>query len=308
MAGLPLSFPLGPDPQTLAASLAQAIERVREYGVAASEAASAEVSARERAWRRIEALQTRHSRRMGQLRDREASETATCWSGLARPVSSALASAAAAMLRSAAGLRTGMASTAGAILSHFISTIAQMAAQWAAGKLAMLGASAAAAGGEKTIQATSAATGAIAVRTAALANISAKAAEGAAAAGASVAYWPYWGWAAAPGVAAETYGMLSAYAAGLAVPSAAGGWEVPRDTLAMVHQDEMILPASISDHIRDSMAGNGQGRKPAGDTHLHVNLSAVDSRGMDRVFKRNRGALCRAITAAHRDAALKSPA
>lgn len=303
MPPFPLSWPLGPDPQALAANLAQAVERVREYGVAAAEAAGAEVTARAAAWRRIETLQTRHSRRMGQVRDREVAQTAAGWAGLARPISTAFSSAASAMLRSAAGLRSGMAASAGGILSHFISTISQMAAQWAAGKLVMLGASTAAAGGEKTIQTTAAAAGVVAIRTAALANISAKAAEGAVAAGASVAYWPYWGWAAAPGVAAETYGMLSAYAAGLALPSAAGGWEVPRDTLAMVHEDEMILPASISDHIRDSMAGGGPAR-PAGDTHVHFNVSAVDARGVEKFLKRNQGALGRTIRRMHRDAAL----
>lgn len=303
MAGLPLSFPLGPDPQTLASNLAQAIAQVREYGVAASEAAGLEVSARAAAWRRIEGLQSQHTRRMGQVRDREVAQTAACWAGLARPISSAFASAASAMLRSAAGLRTGMADTAGAILGRFISAISQMAAQWAAGKLAMLAASTAAASEETTTTATAAAAGALAVKTAALSNISAKAAEGGAAAGASVAYWPYWGWAAAPGVAAETYGMLLSFSAGLAVPSAAGGWEVPRDTLAMVHEDEMILPASISDHIRDSMSAGGQDGGKV-EQHDHWHISAVDAKSVEKFFMRNQGALGRTMRRMRRNAVL----
>ena len=267
-----------------------------------------EVKERAQILHQIEALQGQHQVKMDQLRKQEVLAERTRWKNVMQPATSAMASATTSMLTRMQTWREGVASVAQAILSQFVGTIYTMVQEWAAGQLAMGTVSATRASEEVAVQSQAALAGAVAVRSAALANISAKAAEGGAAAGASVAYWPYWGWAAAPGVAAETYGMLMSFSAGLAVPSAAGGWEVPRDTLAMVHEDEMILPASISDHIRDSMGAGGQAQRKEGDTHLHLNVPALDSRGLDRVLRRNRGALCRAITAAHRDAALRSPA
>ena len=88
------------------------------------------------------------------------------------------------------------------------------------------------------------------------------AAVGAAAAGASVAAIPVVGWAMVPEVAAATYGILGGFAA---LASAAGGMDVDRDQLVQVHKKEMIIPARISDTIRDlaSMARPAWGQTPA---------------------------------------------
>ena len=43
------------------------------------------------------------------------------------------------------------------------------------------------------------------------------------------------------------------------LPSAAGGWVVPNDTLAMVHQNEMILPAHLSQGLAGMIGGGGAG-------------------------------------------------
>ena len=72
--------------------------------------------------------------------------------------------------------------------------------------------------------------------------------------------------AAAPAAAA------SAAVLALSLPSAAGGWVVPNDTLAMVHENEMILPAHLSQGI-GSMIANGQ--SGGGTTnHFNVNVAA----------------------------------
>jgi hypothetical protein len=66
--------------------------------------------------------------------------------------------------------------------------------------------------------------------------------------------------AAAFGAAAYAIGAGFAGMAGAAMPSAAGGWErVPSDTLAMVHKDEQILPASYAEGLRGLVAGGGKG-------------------------------------------------
>ena len=43
------------------------------------------------------------------------------------------------------------------------------------------------------------------------------------------------------------------------IASAAGGWVVPSDQLAMVHQNEMILPANISQGLQSMISANGGG-------------------------------------------------
>lgn len=79
------------------------------------------------------------------------------------------------------------------------------------------------------------------------------AALGATAAGASVAAIPVTGWAMAPGVAGETYAMLSAFA-GL-TSLATGAWNVPRDMAANLHAGEMVVPQSYAAGMRQSGGG-----------------------------------------------------
>src|SRR5438105_381649 len=75
-------------------------------------------------------------------------------------------------------------------------------------------------------------------------NIMASASSGAAAAGSSVAAIPLVGWSMVGPVSEATFGMLSAFAAGIA------GYElggiVPQTGLILAHKGEKILPASMS--------------------------------------------------------------
>jgi hypothetical protein len=65
---------------------------------------------------------------------------------------------------------------------------------------------------------------------------------------------------AASAAAAAAFGVLA---------SAAGGWDVPHDTLAMVHKDEKILPADWPEKLRAVAAPAGGA---AGPTHLTLHL------------------------------------
>ena len=66
--------------------------------------------------------------------------------------------------------------------------------------------------------------------------------------------------------AAEAGATTMSFMSGLALSSAAGGWDqVPSDQLAMIHKNEMILPAPLAQSVRDmSEAGGG------GATHVHL--------------------------------------
>ncbi|WP_288127892.1 phage tail length tape measure family protein [Thiomonas sp.] len=80
------------------------------------------------------------------------------------------------------------------------------------------------------------------------------------------------------------------------VASAEGGWDrVPMDNApALLHRDEMVLPADLAEGIR-SMTGSGAG---SGETHLHFH--AVDGPSMSAWFQRNPRVLLDALGHAHR--------
>jgi hypothetical protein len=62
-----------------------------------------------------------------------------------------------------------------------------------------------------------------------------------------------------------------------------GAQQLPEDTLAMVHKNEMILTPDLADNIRSLGSGNsssGNSRTRTGNTTFNVNASAIDGRGM----------------------------
>ena len=78
------------------------------------------------------------------------------------------------------------------------------------------------------------------------------------------------------------------------VASAEGGWDrVPFDNApALLHKDEMVLPADLAEGVRN-MSGGG------GNTY-HYHIHANDAQGFENMLKRNPGALVRALGHAHR--------
>ena len=105
---------------------------------------------------------------------------------------------------------------------------------------------------------------------------------------------------AAAGPAAAGEATVMAAASGIA--SAAGGWVVPSDQLAMVHQNEMILPAGISQGLQNMIAGNGG--SGTGVTPIVVNVSAIDSQDVRRFFQSNGSLLVGALNKAMRNGSM----
>jgi hypothetical protein len=106
-----------------------------------------------------------------------------------------------------------------------------------------------------------------------------------------------WGIAAGIGAAATATGLVLAMTGNL--PSAAGGYyDVPRDQLAMIHKQEMVLPAAHSQRLRSLIegaeeGGAGGGLGSGGGT-VNVNISATDAAGVARLFN-NGSALVKAL-------------
>jgi hypothetical protein len=71
-------------------------------------------------------------------------------------------------------------------------------------------------------------------------------------------------------------------ALGGALPSAAGGWDVGTSVpssggLAMIHQNEMVLPAGIADNVRGGGIGGG----------VHFHISAIDGNSVKRMLQQH---------------------
>jgi hypothetical protein len=87
--------------------------------------------------------------------------------------------------------------------------------------------------------------------------------------------------------------------AGAVASADIGMWQVPRDQLALIHQNELIMPAGPAGALREMLSSGPNGASPGGGgsvaihptTHLHVN--AIDGRRSrpgcartDRVWRR----------------------
>ncbi|MGH7029138.1 MAG: hypothetical protein ACREE9_17670 [Stellaceae bacterium] len=97
-------------------------------------------------------------------------------------------------------------------------------------------------------------------------------------------------------------GSLFGFEHGGIVPSAAGGWMVPSTSLAMLHANEMVLPANISQGLRSMIAGGGgAGGAAGGGANVMFNVSAMDSQSVAKFFQSNGSVLVAAINRAMRN-------
>jgi hypothetical protein len=81
---------------------------------------------------------------------------------------------------------------------------------------------------------------------------------------------------------------------------------VPSTSLAMLHTNEMVLPADISQGLQSMIAGGGSAG-PAGGANVMFNVSAIDGQSVAKFFQSNGSLLVAAINRATRNgSALRS--
>jgi hypothetical protein len=120
-----------------------------------------------------------------------------------------------------------------------------------------------------------------------------------AAAYASICAIPVIGPSLAPSVAAAS--ALAALAGGMAFVSALGGWDVPADSLALVHKREMVLPPDIAEPLRERLRGGGGvgpvpgGGGSGGPINVNFSVQAFDSEDVLRFFKRHGDAIAEGL-------------
>jgi len=73
---------------------------------------------------------------------------------------------------------------------------------------------------------------------------------------------------------------------------AEGGWDrVPSDQVAMIHKNEMVLPAYIANPLRETLQQGGGALAGAGGGNTHVHIHAMDSQSFTTALKNNIGGL-----------------
>lgn len=210
----------------------------------------------------IEELERQHQARLRQIRSQEARESNKYWLAAQKQMEGGFKSAISSMLKGCTTLAQGIKQMTAAVVGAVIDMISQIAAEWLVAQIAQLVATKAATGGK----------------------IASYAAEAGAAGTASFAGAPWPIDMGAPAFGASMAALAGSYSAGL---SASGGFEVPAglNPVTQLHQREMVLPSHLADPLREMLGAGGSGRP------VNFNVSAVDTRGFEKLLARNARAL-----------------
>jgi hypothetical protein len=216
------------------------------------------------------------------------------WQTLLQPIQRAFDTAITGIILGTTTLQRAVANIAQSIIAEFVNLGVKMVTNWIASELAMTTATEAGAAARTAAEGEGMAAGLAMKALNALKSIVTDSAQ--AFAGIFAFLAPIMGPAAAGPAAA---GEATVMAAAGSIASAAGGWIVPSDQLAMVHQNEMILPAHLSQGLQSMISTNGGAGISA--SPVVVNVSAIDSQDVRRFFQSNGALLVAALNKAMRN-------
>jgi hypothetical protein len=215
------------------------------------------------------------------------------WQGLMQPIQRAFDTSITGMILGTTTLQRAVANITGSIIAEFVNLGVKIVTNWIASELAMTTATEAGAAARTAAEGEGMAAGLAMKAVNAVKSIVTDSAQ--AFAGIFAFLSPVMG-PAAIGPAAAGQATVMAAAGGIA--SAAGGWVVPSDQLAIVHQNEMILPAHISQGLQGMISAGGSG---TGAGLVVINVSAIDSQDVKRFFQSNGSLLVAALNKAMRN-------
>ncbi len=202
-----------------------------------------------------------------------------------------------------------MASVAHSVVSQFIRMGVQIVADWAKQQIALVILSQTAES-QKTAVALAGAAAREGVAggeaTSGIAAIVANAVKSmtidasAAGAGATAFMAPFIGPAAVAEGAAVKGAVLSMAAFDI------GAWQIDADQVAMVHRNEMVMPAAEAGAFRSMLSnaansGGAAGAASNGDTHVHLNVSALDAGSVKNWLSNNSRQIMQAMNQAMRN-------
>jgi hypothetical protein len=216
------------------------------------------------------------------------------WQTLLQPIQRAFDTAITGIILGTTTLQRAVANIAQSIIAEFVNLGVKIVTNWIASELAMTTATEAGAAARTAAEGGGMAAGLAMKALNALKSIVTDSAQ--AFAGIFAFLAPIMGPAAAGPAAA---GEATVMAAAGSIASAAGGWVVPSDQLVMVHQNEMILPAHLSQGLQSMISANGGAGISA--SPVVVNVSAIDSQDVRRFFQSNGALLVAALNKAMRN-------
>jgi hypothetical protein len=228
---------------------------------------------------------------MQKNQDAAAKETQKAWNTMMKPVEDGFVNTFMGMLKGTETFKQGMEKLVLHVAQTFIEQEIRMVVQHALGEQAKTAASAAGAEERMAIEAAAAIKSAAESAWSALKFIANEAAKAFAGAFAATADIPYVGPELAPGAGAEAFAAVTA-TAGLI--SAAGGAYVDKDTFAMIHADETVLPANLSKGFKQMLDGSDGGSGIGGPT-FHLNLQAMDGKSAERFLKSQGPAIVKSL-------------
>jgi hypothetical protein len=241
-----------------------------------------------RIYKEIEKLQLDHTKKMANADNQMVQESKKSADEIARGMSSALTG----MIFSTQTMAQKIQSLFQSMATRVIDTvIKKLVESWLVGETTKTAATEGAETMRLGIKQAAATEGLGAEFAANLKEVSASAYAAGAKAYAAVVGIPIIGPVLAPVAAATAFTAVLAFGSG--IPSAAGGWDVPQDTLAMVHKDEKILSPATSKKIDNMTSGAG-----GGNTYNYI--QAWDGKDVERVLIKHGAAVGKAVKSSHR--------
>ncbi len=223
-----------------------------------------------------------------------ARQAGNVWDEAGRSIQRSMNAALLGILNGSTNLRSQMRSIAIQIESAFLTSIERILIRWLLAETAKTTATEAGVAERAAAETTAQGTSLAGLIGDALKFIATEAAKTFAGVFAFLA--PEMGPAAAGPAAASEAAVLAASGPLLAFD--VGAWRVPRDTLAMVHQGETIMPAGFAEGFRAATAGAGG----AAPTIVYAPvIQALDASGVDAVLSRHGLAFARTVAQAFRD-------
>ena len=254
-------------------SAAQAAQQMREQFRAAAQDIDANI--RQGLANEIRARQ-QHSSEVQKITSATVRDQTQQWNNVFTSMNRGFATTITSMSNSSRTLQQTLARVLDQILADFLRMLERMVASWITQHIFM---QVFGIGVQKTTTASS---------------ITSSAAEGAAAAYASAAAIPVVGWSMAPAIAADAYSNILGFEA---LNAFAAGGIVPDDSLAFVHKNEMVLPASLSSGLSQMIAADDSG---GNNMHINYSVSATDAKSFEGRLHEHADALVQVIKRAWR--------
>ncbi len=265
---------------------------------------------REAALNRMQALDEKYALQSQKIMLQSVEQIVRPMDRIADSMASSFSSGLTAMIFRGRTFGQAMASVAQSVVSQFIRMGIQVVADWAKQQIALVvlsqtaesqktAAALAGAAAREGVAGGEAMSGIAALIANAVKSITIDA--GAAGAGATAFMAPFIGPAAVAEGAAVKGAVLSMAAFDI------GAWQIDQDQVAMVHRNEMVMPAAEAGAFRSMLSGAANGgaasaaASGSGDTHVHLNVSALDAGSVKNWLSNNSQQIMKAINQAVRN-------